>query len=65
MKRLTFCMFLVLLTTSIKSSAQDTTRTLFKLMKPQSLGLYVEPEISYGQLRGSMTGFGGLQRCSY
>lgn len=40
-------------------AAQDTTHTLLKLIKPQTIGLYVSPEFSYGQLRGDMTGFGG------
>ena len=40
-------------------AAQDTTHTLIKLIKPQTIGLYVSPEFSYGQLRGSMTSFSG------
>lgn len=59
MKKVVFIIIIVCLATTFKTVAQDTTRTLFKLIKPQTLGLYVEPEMSYGQLRGSMTGFGG------
>ncbi len=59
MKKVVFIIIIACLATTFKTVAQDTTRTLFKLIKPQTLGLYVEPEMSYGQLRGSMTGFGG------
>jgi hypothetical protein len=44
----------------VKSQAQDTTQTLFKLIKPQTIGLYVAPEASYGQVRGNMTNLGGM-----
>jgi hypothetical protein len=39
--------------------AQDTTHTLLKLTRPQYLGLYVAPEVQYGQLNGGFTAFGG------
>ena len=44
---------------AFNAAAQDTTHTLIKLIKPQTIGLYVAPEFSYGQLRGDMTSFGG------
>ena len=39
--------------------AQDTTHTLLKLTRPQYLGLYVAPEVQYGQLNSGFTPFGG------
>jgi hypothetical protein len=39
--------------------AQDTTTTLLKLPKINYLGLYVAPEMQYGQLKNNFTGFGG------
>lgn len=36
-------------------NAQDSTRTLFKLIRPSSIGLIVEPQIGYGPIRGSNT----------
>ena len=59
MKKISFFFLVAFMAITFKSVAQDTTRTLFKLIKPQTLGLYVTPEYSYGQLRGSMTSFGG------
>ncbi len=37
----------------------DSTRTRYLFAKPSSVGLYVAPEASYGQLNGEMTTFGG------
>lgn len=45
---------------NFSAQAQDTTHTLIQLIKPQTIGLYVAPEFSYGQLRGDMTTFGGM-----
>jgi hypothetical protein len=47
----------LLMTTQIV--AQDTTHTLLKLVRPQYLGLYVAPEVQYGQLNSGFTSFGG------
>ena len=40
-------------------SAQDTTHTLLKFRKPESIGIYVAPEFQYGSLNGDFTNFGG------
>lgn len=59
MRKIIFSMTVVFMAMFSKSIAQDTTHTLIKLTKPQTIGLYVAPEYSYGQLRGSMTSFTG------
>jgi hypothetical protein len=45
--------------TSFSLSAQDTTRTLLKLTKPKSWGIYIAPEVQYGQVKSAFTSFGG------
>jgi hypothetical protein len=40
-------------------SAQDTTHTLLKFRKPESVGIYVAPEVQYGSLNGDFTSFVG------
>lgn len=45
--------------TTFNLSAQDTTHTLLKLTKPHSWGIYVAPEVQYGQLKNDFTSFGG------
>lgn len=52
-------MMVAFLAINFSAQAQDTTRTLIQFVKPQTIGLYVAPEFSYGQLRGDMTTFGG------
>lgn len=37
----------------------DSTKTLFANLKINTLGLYLAPEIQYGQLAGAFTGFRG------
>ncbi len=49
----------VLLLFASQMVAQDTTHTLLKLVRPQYLGLYIAPEVQYGQLNGGFTSFGG------
>jgi hypothetical protein len=44
---------------SFTLSAQDTTHTLLKLTKPHSWGIYVAPEVQYGQVKNAFTSFGG------
>jgi hypothetical protein len=44
---------------SFQLSAQDTTHTLLKLAKPHSWGIYVAPEVQYGQVKNAFTSFGG------
>jgi hypothetical protein len=45
--------------TSYSLSAQDTTHTLLKLTKPKSWGIYIAPEVQYGQVKSAFTSFGG------
>ena len=59
MKKLFFLILLMFLANTVKSVAQDTTHTLIKLVKPQYLGLYVAPEVQYGQYNGAFTGTAG------
>lgn len=59
MRKIIFSTIILLAALCQNGQAQDTTRTLIKFIKPQTIGLYVAPEISYGQLSGDMTGFGG------
>ena len=59
MKKVFFSMTIACFAMIFNGAAQDTTHTLIKLIKPQTIGLYVAPEFSYGQLRGGMTSFGG------
>jgi hypothetical protein len=59
MRKEIWAMMLLVVAISFQTKAQDTTHTLIKLIKPQTIGLYVAPEVSYGQVRGSMTGLGG------
>ncbi len=59
MKKVLFSMTVACFGMAFNAAAQDTTHTLIKLIKPQTIGLYVAPEFSYGQLRGDMTSFGG------
>jgi hypothetical protein len=44
---------------SFTVSAQDTIHTLLKLTKPHSYGIYVAPEVQYGQVKNAFTSFGG------
>jgi hypothetical protein len=60
MRKGMYVMALIMVSIMVKSQAQDTTQTLFKLIKPQTIGLYIAPEASYGQVRGSMTNLGGM-----
>lgn len=57
-KSLAFAVLISLIST-IKLSAQDTTHTLLKFRKPESIGIYVAPEFQYGSLNGDFTSFGG------
>jgi hypothetical protein len=50
---------LISLISTLKLSAQDTTHTLLKFRKPESIGIYVAPEFQYGSLNGDFTNFGG------
>jgi hypothetical protein len=50
---------LISLISTVNVSAQDTTHTLLKFKKPESIGIYVAPEFQYGSLNGSFTNFGG------
>jgi hypothetical protein len=59
MRKKMLAMVVLIVAISFQIKAQDTTHTLIKLIKPQTIGLYVAPEASYGQVRGSMTGLGG------
>jgi hypothetical protein len=47
------------LISTLNLSAQDTTHTLLKFRKPESIGIYVAPEFQYGSLNGNFTSFGG------
>lgn len=60
MRKGMYVMALIVVSIIVKSQAQDTTQTLFKLIKPQTIGFYLAPEASYGQVRGSMTNIGGM-----
>ena len=60
MRKGMYVMALMMVSIIVKSQAQDTTQTLFKLIKPQTIGFYIAPEASYGQVRGSMTNLGGM-----
>lgn len=57
-KFLAFAVLISLIST-LKLSAQDTTHTLLKFRKPESVGIYVTPEFQYGSLNGDFTSFGG------
>jgi hypothetical protein len=57
-KSLAFAVLISLIST-INLSAQDTTHTLLKFRKPESIGIYVAPEFQYGSLNGDFTSFGG------
>lgn len=59
MRKIIFSLTIACLAMVSKGVSQDTTHTLIKLIKPQTIGLYIAPEFSYGQLRGDMTSFGG------
>lgn len=58
--KINLLIIVVFLTFLVNVSAQDTTKTLLNLISPLSVGLYIAPEIGFGQLRGSLTGFGGV-----
>ena len=57
-KSLAIAVFISLIST-LNLSAQDTTHTLLKFRKPESIGIYVAPEFQYGSLNGDFTSFGG------
>jgi hypothetical protein len=57
-KAILMTLFLALLF-SVKGYSQDSTKTMFHLSMPKYLGLYLAPEIQYGQFKGSFTSFGG------
>jgi hypothetical protein len=57
-KSLAFAVLISLFST-LNLSAQDTTHTLLKFRKPESIGIYVAPEFQYGSLNGDFTSFGG------
>jgi hypothetical protein len=57
-KSLAFAVLVSLIST-LNLSAQDTTHTLLKFRKPESIGIYVAPEFQYGSLNGDFTSFGG------
>jgi hypothetical protein len=60
MKRILFLMMCMLVVTSQKSTAQDSSTTqLIKLPKVNHVGFYIAPELQFGQLRYGFTGFGG------
>lgn len=59
MRKIIFSISVACLALTLNVVAQDTTHTLIKLIKPQTIGLYIAPEASYGQLRGDMTTFTG------
>jgi hypothetical protein len=50
---------LISLISTLKLYAQDTTHTLLKFRKPESIGIYIAPEFQYGSLNGDFTSFGG------
>ena len=61
-------LFLAIWTTSLLSATAQTndstaaasgTQTILKLAKPQTYGLYIQPEYQYGQVAGALTGFTG------
>lgn len=54
-----YYLFLPLFLFSGLLSAQDSIRTLFKPAKVRSFGLYVAPEMQYGQSNGAFTPFAG------
>ncbi|MBL7816832.1 MAG: hypothetical protein JNL70_17555 [Saprospiraceae bacterium] len=60
MRKRIIVMTLLIVSLIGQSQAQDTTQTLLKLIKPQTLGLYIAPEMGYGQVRGSLTNIGGM-----
>jgi hypothetical protein len=57
-KSFAFAVFISLIST-VSLSAQDTTHTLLKFRKPESIGIYIAPEFQYGSLNGDFTSFGG------
>lgn len=59
MNKIAFSITTACLIMTLSAVAQDTMQTFLKFTRPQTIGLYVAPELSYGQLRGSMTSFGG------
>jgi hypothetical protein len=46
-------------TNAQNSTVTDSTKTLLSNVKILSLGLYIAPEVQYGQLAGDFTGFRG------
>jgi hypothetical protein len=46
-------------TLNAQNQQTDSTQTRYLFAKPSSVGLYVAPEASYGQLNGEMTTFAG------
>lgn len=59
MRKIIFSLAVACFAMVSKGQSQDTTHTLIKLIKPQTIGLYIAPEFNYGQLRGDMTSFSG------
>lgn len=59
MKRQILFSLVALMLTASQIVAQDTTHTILKLNRPQYLGLYIAPEMQYGQLNSGFTPFGG------
>jgi hypothetical protein len=60
MKKLLFLVIIAFVAATNQIKAQDTTRTLLKLVKPHSIGLYVAPEYQYfGAANSFSTASGG------
>jgi len=57
MKKLIFSLSIIFSASLIK--AQEPTRTLFNMPTINQIGIYVAPEIQYGELKNGFTTFGG------
>lgn len=59
MKKVILLAVLSIFGISIKSNAQDSTKTLLHLSRINSIGIYAAPEFQYGQLHSQFTPFAG------
>jgi hypothetical protein len=60
MRKVFLCVILLTGFTYHQGYSQDSTKTLFKLPKLNTIGFYIAPEFQYGQLKNNFTDFGGL-----
>ena len=62
MKKLNLLLGMTLLVASGSMYAQDSTKVLFHIPKPNisTIGIYIAPEYQYGQLKNKFTSLGGF-----